>query len=90
MITGDREFYSIVILNKNKIFFRLKYFHSKKYLSQSKVELLYFSIPLVEKKIRGQIYSNPILFVAKILLLFRQQARGKSQQVKVSTFLSTF
>jgi hypothetical protein len=54
------------------------------------VELLYFSIPLVEKKIRGQIYSNPILFVAKILLLFRQQARGKSQQVRVSTFLSTF
>ena len=35
-------------------------------------------------------YSNPILFVAKILLLFRQQATGNSQQVRVSTFLSTF
>ena len=36
------------------------------------------------------IYSNPILFVAKILLLFRQQATGNRQQVKVATFLSTF
>ena len=36
------------------------------------------------------IYSNPILFVAKTSLLFRQQARGNSQQVRVSTFLSTF
>ncbi|MDE5121524.1 MAG: hypothetical protein O4965_16125 [Trichodesmium sp. St19_bin1] len=33
---------------------------------------------------------NPILFVAKILLLFRQQATGNRQQVRVSTFLSTF
>ena len=36
------------------------------------------------------IYSNPILFVAKTSLLFREQARGNSQQVRVSTFLSTF
>ncbi|NEP94517.1 hypothetical protein [Okeania sp. SIO2F5] len=35
-------------------------------------------------------YSNPILFVAKILLLFRQQATGNRQQVRVSTFLFTF
>jgi len=28
--------------------------------------------------------------VAKILLLFRQQATGNSQQLRVSTFLSTF
>ncbi|MDE5107875.1 MAG: hypothetical protein O4808_12710 [Trichodesmium sp. St17_bin3_1_1] len=42
-------------------------------------------------------YSNPTLFVAKILLLFRQQATGNrqqatgnKQQVRVSTFLFTF
>ena len=36
------------------------------------------------------IYSNPILFMVKILLLFRQQATDNRQQVRFSTFLSTF
>ena len=36
------------------------------------------------------IYRNPILFMVKILLLFRQQATDNRQQVKVATFLSTF
>ena len=35
-------------------------------------------------------YSNPILFPAKILMFFRQKAIGKSQQLRVSTVLSTF
>ena len=35
-------------------------------------------------------YSNPILFVTKILLLFRKQAIGNSWQIRVSIFLSTF
>ena len=32
------------------------------------------------------IYSNPILFVAKILLLFRQQATGNRQQATGKSF----
>ena len=44
-----------------------------------------FSIISISKK-----YSNPIFFVSKILLLFREQGTGNREQVRVSVFLSTF
>ena len=46
--------------------------------------------PERQKKIPNRFYRNPILFVAKILLFFRQQATGNRQHVRVSIFFIYF
>ncbi|MGK7920945.1 MAG: hypothetical protein AB4080_13155 [Trichodesmium sp.] len=45
---------------------------------------------LIPFQFRYVTYSNPILFVVKILLLFREQGTLKCEKLKFSGFLFTF